>query len=213
MGARSRRRVGILGGTFDPVHAGHLAIAKAVRDELHLDELILVPAGDPYLRTRSPEAPAEARAEMVALAIRGESRLRLSRVDLERGGPSYSVDTIADLREELGSGAELFYIVGADTLEQLPDWKDPGRLREEAAIVCVGRPGERDPNSLSAEHPGAKAIYVRGPMMAVSGQEIRARLQAGKSIGDLVPASVVEYIENHGLYRRSAPSGGECDIE
>ena len=210
MTGRPRPRVGILGGTFDPVHLGHVGIAVAARDELALDEVVFVPAGVPYLRACQPVATPEARAQMVAIAIHGESTFRLSRADIDRPGPSYSVDTVAAVQREFGHRVDLFFIVGADSLVQIAEWRDPERLSVEARIVCVGRPGENEVAALPEGHPGADAVFVQGPMVGVSGTEIRTRIRAGESVAEMVPPGVAEFIERHRLYREdNAAKGGE----
>ena len=206
LSSRPSRRVGVLGGTFDPIHSAHLAVARAALRELRLDEVLFVPAADPYLRAAPPVASAAERAEMVRLAVGDEPRFRLSTVDMERGGPSYSVDTVHDLREELGPETKLFVIVGADALEQLPEWRRPDELLRDATLVCVGRPGELAPEALPAGHPGRNALYVEGPMLDVSSTAIRERVAAGSPLGEDVPPRVAEFIVEHGVYRHQGAS-------
>ncbi len=200
MSSRPRRRVGVLGGTFDPIHAAHLAVARAVLEEMQLDEVLFVPAAEPYLRVAPPVASAAERAEMVRLAVRNEPRFHVSRVDIERGGPSYSVDTVRDLLEELGPETDLFLIVGADALERLPEWRSPDELLRKAGLVCVGRSAEQTPDTLPGGHPGRSARYVQGPMLDTSSTEIRRRIAAGLPPGDEVSQQVAEYISKRGLY-------------
>ena len=200
MSARPSRLVGVLGGTFDPIHSAHLSVARAVLRELSLDEVLFVPAADPYLRSSPPVASAADRVEMARLAIQDEPPFRVSTVDIEREGPSYSVDTVRDLREELGPETELFLIVGADAIERLPVWRSPGELLRKAGLVCVGRPGEPTPDTFPAGHPGRSARYVPGPMLNMSSTEIRRRIAAGLPPGDEVSQQVAEYISKRGLY-------------
>ncbi|MBM3959867.1 MAG: nicotinate (nicotinamide) nucleotide adenylyltransferase [SAR202 cluster bacterium] len=193
-------RVGIFGGTFDPIHTGHLGVAQAVREALALDIVLFVPAARPRLRA-APVAGIEQRVEMTRLAIDGRPWARLSLVDVVRAGPAYSIDTISDIRRELGPAAQLFLIIGADALLSLPDWRQPDRIASMATIVCVGRPGGLHPDSLPVGHPGRCALYVEGPMLDVAASEIRERLASGVHMPGMVPEAVQKYIASHGLYR------------
>lgn len=195
------RRIGIFGGTFDPIHTGHLGAAEAVKIALHLDVVLFVPAARPRLRGSSPRAAIQHRIEMTALAIRDLPWAELSMVDAVRPGPAYSVDTIADIRRDSGRDASLYLIVGADALRSLPEWKDPDRIATLATLVCVGRPGEIQPEGLPEGHPGRSAQYVEGPMVGVAATDVRARLAAGDPLAEVVPAAVRRYIELHCLYR------------
>lgn len=200
---RIKSRIGVLGGTFDPVHNGHLAVASAVFNVLELTRVLFVPAARPWIKesgTGRDVSPIEHRVAMVKLAIEGREGFELSRVDADRPGLSYSVDTISDLRTKYGHAAELLLILGADALEELPRWREPERLREMCTLVCVGRPGAVRPEDLPPDHPGHGAQFVSGPMLAVSATEIRACVSDGLSIDGLVPAPVAAYVERHGLY-------------
>lgn len=197
--SESGPRIGVFGGTFDPIHHGHLAIARAAAAALHLDQVIFVPSGNPYLRS-VPKASAELRLKMVAAAVAGEPQFSVSRVDVDRPGPSYSLDTLADLRRVLPPKSELFLIIGADILMQLDRWHDPQRLLQEAKLVCVGRPGFTRPERLPPGHPGRAALFVEGPMFEVSATEVRARLARGTGAEALVPAAVLDIIRANHLY-------------
>jgi len=197
-------KIGILGGTFDPVHNGHLAIADEARVRLGLDEILFVPAGCPRLRTSSLLAAAEQRVQMVRLAINGIPYCRLSTVEIERPGPSCSVDTVAELKSQLKRGEELFFILGWDNLAELPRWREPWRLIKLCRLVAVPRPGNSLPDLkvLEQKVPGLvrRVILLDVPHLEISASEIRRRVARGLSISHLVPAPVAEYIREQGLY-------------
>ena len=197
----SRSRVGVLGGTFDPVHNGHLAIAQLVRRELDLTEVLLVPAPRPWMKDGKVDARAQDRLAMIDLAIAGHPGLRSSRVDIDRPGPTYSIDTIRDLKRQLGSDADIHFIVGADTLKEMVDWRDDDRIFEECTVVAVARPGHPHPEQLPAEHPGRSALFVGGPLVDVSASDVRRRVRRGEPIGEMVPSEVALFIRERGLYR------------
>jgi len=199
---RIRSRIGVLGGTFDPVHNGHLAIATAVFNVLELTSVLFVPAARPWMKTFGVGVSSiDHWIAMVKLATEDREGFELSTVDAERGGPSYSVDTITDLRAEYGRASELLLILGADALEEFPRWREPERLVSMCTMVCVGRPGSGLPEELPAGHPGRDAQFVSGPMLSINATDIRARVASGVSIQGLVGASVNAYIERHGLYK------------
>lgn len=197
-------KMGVLGGTFDPVHNGHLAVADEVRWRLGLGGVIFVPAGQPWLRANSPISAAEHRVQMVRLAIAGRPYLDLSTVEVERAGPSYTVDTIAELKERLGSRDELFFILGCDNFAELPKWHEPARLVRLCSLVVVPRPGYPFPDlkSLSAAIPGlaGSVMLLESPRVDISASEIRRRVARGLPIGHLVPEAVARYIREHRLY-------------
>ena len=202
--SRISSRIGVLGGTFDPVHNGHIGIATAVFNVLELTSVLFIPADRPWMKESSTGRSVSSidhRIAMVELAIRDREGFELSMVDADRGRPSYSVDTISDLREVFGHASELFLILGADALEELPRWRDPERLVSMCTLVCVGRPGSGLPEGLPIDHPGRKAQFVSGPMLPVSATEIRARESEGLPIDGFVNNSVVAYIEENGLYQ------------
>ena len=201
-------KLGILGGTFDPIHCGHLIVAEEVRVRLGLERVTFIPAGEPWLREGGGIASRGHRLQMVRLAIGSNPFFDLSTIELEREGPSYSIDTIIALREELGPGADLYFIIGPDALAQLPLWKEPGRILELCHVVAVRRP-EYSPDlaSLDSAIPGASAriIHVETPWIEVSSTEVRNRIRDGLSIKYLVPERVEQHIREHGLYL--PPSG------
>ena len=197
--------IGLLGGTFDPIHKGHLIVAEEVRSELGLAEVLLVPAGQPRLRSENPVAAVEHRLEMVRLAIADKPYFKLSTMEIERDGPSYTVDTIAELKAQLDDGDQLFFILGWDSLAQIPEWKEPSRLIEMCYLVAVPRPGYLRPKlkAFKAAIPGLsqRVIFMENPEVDISASEIRGRVARGLSIRHLVPEPVNRYIKEHGLYR------------
>ncbi len=196
--------VGILGGTFDPIHLGHLIIAQEARLKLRLNEILFIPAGQPWLKVNKPITPANHRVEMVRLAITDNPHFKLSNVEIERAGFSYSVDTVSILRQQLGNGTKLFFILGYDSLAELPSWKEPHRLIEMCQLVAIPRLGCVQPNleSLEATIPGItkSTILLDTPLIDIRSSEIRRHVIEGLSIRYLVPDNVERYIMEEGLY-------------
>ena len=198
--------IGVLGGTFDPIHMGHLIIAEEVRARLDLAEVLFVPAGQPWLKLNNANAisPPEHRVEMVRLAIADEPAFKLSTMEIDRPGPSYTVDTIAELRNQIGVGDKLFFILGWDNLNQLPRWHQPLRLVKLCHLVPLRRVGFTSPDldSLEAAIPGLaeSLVMLDTPQIEISASEIRARVARELSIHQLVPEAVERYIIEHGLY-------------
>ena len=196
-------RIGILGGTFDPIHLGHLIIAEEVRIKLGLNEIIFIPTGQPWLKVDHSVTPAIQRTEIVRLAIKGNPYFKLCTLEVERTGPSYSVDTVAALREQLGA-QPLFFILGSDSIEELPLWKEPSRLGQMCKFVVVPRVGLSPPdlNSLEIAIPGVtdKVIQLDARVIDISSAEIRTRLAQGLSVRYLVPDEVGRYIARKELY-------------
>jgi nicotinate-nucleotide adenylyltransferase len=182
-------RVGVFGGTFDPVHVGHLAIANAALEELGLDHVYFVPARRSPLKEGGPIAGAEDRVAMLTAAIAGEPRFRVSPLELDRKGPSFTVDTLEALRGE----GELFLILGSDAYADFDRWREPGRIRGLATIVLAARPGA--PNAPQG------VPMLDSPLMDISSRELRARAARGRSLRYLVPEAALRYIEEHRLYR------------
>jgi nicotinate-nucleotide adenylyltransferase len=197
-------KIGVLGGTFDPIHLAHLAVAGAVKAELDLAEVVFMPAGQPWLKANNYISAAEHRVQMVRLAIAGKSYFRLSTMEIDRPGPSYTVDTMAELRGQIGTEDELYFILGWDNLAELPRWREPARLIQLCYLVAVPRPGYPIPEltKLGKDIPGLskRVIVMDKPQLDISATEIRERLSRGKPINDLVPKVVAEYIRRHGLY-------------
>ncbi|GAA3300879.1 MULTISPECIES: nicotinate-nucleotide adenylyltransferase [Dactylosporangium] len=192
-------RVGIMGGTFDPIHHGHLVAASEVADRFGLDQVVFVPTGEPWQKSGSAVSPAEDRYLMTVIATASNPRFQVSRVDIDRGGTTYTVDTLRDLRAAYGPEAELFFITGADALGKILSWKDAADLFELAHFVGVTRPGF----DLSAEHlPADRVSLVQVPAMAISSTDCRRRVEEGKPVWYLVPDGVVQYIAKRSLYRK-----------
>jgi len=196
--------IGVMGGTFDPIHKGHLIVAEEVRARLNQPEILFVPAGQPWLKANSPIAAAEHRIQMVHLAIADKPYCKLSTMEIERAGASYTVDTIAELEGQLRAGDELFFILGWENLAELPQWHEPSRLIKMCYLVAVPRPGYPPPdlNSLEADIPGLShsVILLDTPKIDISASAIRNRVVHGLSISHLVPEPVERYIKEHGLY-------------
>lgn len=193
-GAR-RPRLGVMGGTFDPIHHGHLAAASEVQRSFDLDEVIFVPTGQPY--QKSGVSQAEHRYLMTAIATASNPRFTVSRVDIDRPGPTYTIDTLRDLRK-LRPDADLFFISGADAVAQILEWKDQKELWSLAHFVAVSRPG----HALSIRglpEQGVSSLEV--PALAISSTDCRARVDRGYPVWYLVPDGVVQYISKHHLYR------------
>lgn len=198
-------QTGVLGGTFDPPHNAHLAIAEEARIRLKLDEVLFLPAGQPWMKAGHKISPAEHRLKMTRLAIEGRPCFKISTIELEQSGPSYSVDTLAKLKAQSGGAAEFYFIMGWDGLTQLPRWKEPSRLIKMCFIVAVSRPG--------CEHPDLKALEIKIPGISnkviildnlkinISATAIRERVKQGLPICHLVPESVEKYIKENRLYQ------------
>jgi len=189
-------RLGVFGGTFDPVHVGHLAIAHAALESVPLDRVLFVIAKVSPLKQRGPVASEADRLRMLELAIAGEPRFAVSRVELDREGPSYTVDTL----EHLAGRDELFLILGSDAIADLPRWKDPERIGRLATLLVAERPG-------APERVGdAPIVRFDAPRLDISSRELRARAARGRSLRYLVPEPVLAHIEARGLYRAEGPT-------
>ena len=196
-------RIGVFGGTFDPIHIGHLIAAKRATDLLHLDEMLFVPAGEPWFKAGEPVTAAEHRMNMVYLAVESNPRFRVCGVEIARPGPSYTVDTLEQLRASAPDGSEFFLVLGLDALAELHRWRRPERVLELATVVGVSRPGaEFDQNALNSALPCAagRVIMLDVPLVDVGATELRRLAAEGSSLRYLVPDSVDEYIREHGLY-------------
>ena len=196
--------IGVLGGTFDPVHNGHLILAEEARARLNLTEIIFVPAGHPWLKADRPISPAEHRLQMLRLAIADKPYFKLSTLEIERAGPSYTIDTITELQGQLGRGNELFFILGWGSLAELPQWRDAVRLIKLCYLVAVPRPGYSLPDikALETVIPGLsqRVVLMDKPEIDISASEIRNRVAQGLSIRHLVPDAVDRYIKQQRLY-------------
>ena len=194
-------RLGVLGGTFDPPHTGHLVLAEHAREQLGLGKVLWVPAGEPWRKPDRRVTPGEQRAEMVALAIEGNEAFELSRLEIERAGPSYSVETLEALRAQYPDD-ELVFIIGRDALLDLPDWRRPERLVELATLAVAPRAG-RD---VVDAPPGldARIEQIDMPRIDISATDLRSRAAEGRSLRYLVPDAVERYIRERGLYKAPA---------
>ena len=197
-------KIGVLGGTFDPLHKAHIMVAEEARARLDLAEVLFVPAGQPPLKEDSPILAVEHRIQMVRLVIAFYPYFKLSTIEINRPGLSFTVDTIVELRDKLSDGDELFFIVGWDSLAQFPEWKEPSRLVKMCRLVAVPRPGYSLPDldSLDAVIPGLRQslIVLDKPEVDINATEIRERVAHGLSIDHLVPEPVAKYIKQHKLY-------------
>ena len=197
-------KIGVLGGTFDPIHIGHLKVAEEVTASLNLSEVIFMLAGQPWLKADNLISLAEHRLEMIRLALAGKANFKLSTMEIERPGLTYTVDTMAELERQLGSKDELFFILGWDNLTQLPQWHEPSRLIKLCRLVAVPRVDFPIPDltSLEAAIPGLSksVILLDEPHIDINASEIRERVAQGLSISQLVPEPVERYIKEHKLY-------------
>jgi nicotinate-nucleotide adenylyltransferase len=187
-----------MGGTFDPIHNGHLVAASEVAHLFSLDEVVFVPTGKPWLKSEQKVTAAEDRYLMTVIATASNPRFSVSRVDIERSGATYTIDTLRDIREIYGPGAELFFITGADALAQMLRWRDMDELFTLAHFIGCTRPGHQlsDPGL-----PNGRVSLVEVPALAISSTECRQRVRSGEPIWYLVPDGIVQYINKRGLYR------------
>jgi nicotinate-nucleotide adenylyltransferase len=193
-------RLGVMGGTFDPIHHGHLVAASEVAHLFALDSVVFVPTGQPWQKTERSVSDPESRYLMTVIATADDPRFTVSRVDIEREGPTYTVDTLRDLHEQ-HPDADLYFITGADALGSILTWRDPDEILERAHLVAVTRPG----HDVSAAHlPEGTASIVEIPALAISSTDCRARVAQGAPISYLVPAGVDRFIAKTGLYRADA---------
>ena len=194
--------IGILGGTFDPVHLGHLLLAEEARVKLELSEVLFVPAGQPWLKVNRSITAAIHRVEMVRRAIATNPYFELCTLEVERSGPSYTVDTMITLQRQLGSQASFFFILGCDTLAELPSWKEPNRLVQMCRLVVATRLGSRDLKHLEVSMPGLldEVIQLDMPVIGISSSQIRERIAQRLSIRYLVPDEVEKYIVEQKIY-------------
>lgn len=191
------RKIGVMGGTFDPIHHGHLVAASEVAALFDLDEVVFVPTGEPWQKSERRVSPAEHRYLMTVIATASNPRFWVSRVDIDRPGPTYTADTIRDIAAQR-PGAELFFITGADALAQILSWKDADVALRMARFIGVTRPGY----VLSDAHlPSDTVTLLDIPAMAISSSDCRDRVKSGLPVWYLVPDGVVQYINKHRLYR------------
>ena len=195
MSLERRHRLGVMGGTFDPLHQGHLVAASEVAWRFELDEVVFVPTGSPWQKSQvlSPED----RYVMTVIGTARDARFTVSRVDIDRDGPTFTVDTLADLARERGDDTDLFFITGADALAQILSWRSPDEVLRLAHLIAVSRPG----HPLADPGLGANAVsLVEVPALAISSTDIRRRVAAGEPISYLVPEGVERYVAKRRLY-------------
>ena len=196
-----KQRLGVMGGTFDPIHHGHLVAASEVQARFALDEVVFVPTGQPWQKADRKVSQAEDRYLMTTIATASNPRFSVSRVDIERGGPTYTVDTLRDIRALRGDDVELFFITGADALSQILTWKGADQLWDLAQFVGVSRPGVPLGESDIAHLPEDKVTLLEVPALSISSTACRERVRTGLPIWYLVPDGIVQYIAKRGLYR------------
>ena len=198
-------RIGLFGGTFDPPHVGHLALAEWARDALRLDRVLLVPAGRPPHKGRARLSSVTHRVAMTRLAARDNRAFTVSTLETRRDGPSFTVDTLRALRRR-EPRARIFLLIGADSLEEFPGWHDPRGILSLATLAVADRPGvragaRRPARAADGLPRGARVAWLRNPGLDLSSSAIRARVRAGRTVRYLVPDAVARYIARHRLYR------------
>jgi nicotinate-nucleotide adenylyltransferase len=193
--------VGILGGTFDPVHNGHLLLAEQAREQLSLDEVLFIPAGDPWRKAHREITPADHRVAMLRLAVEGNDAFGISDLELTRSGPTYTADTLEALAGERLDDA-FWFILGADALADLPNWREPERIVRHALLAVAPREAQEvNVAALNMPALAGRIVSFTCPRLDTSSTEIRERAAAGRSLRYLVPDAVREYIESQALYR------------
>lgn len=192
-------RIGVMGGTFDPIHHGHLVAASEVADRFHLDEVIFVPTGQPWQKEGKTISAAEDRYLMTVIATAANPRFSVSRVDIDRGGPTYTIDTLRDLRE-LYPDEALYFITGADALSSIMSWHDWEEMFQLAEFVGVTRPGYELREDMLPADIQERVHPVEIPAMAISSTDCRTRAAEGRPVWYLVPDGVVQYISKNSLY-------------
>lgn len=198
-------KVGIMGGTFDPPHIAHLIMAEVARVRLELDKVVFIPSGDPWMKSDHIVTSAEKRVEMVSLAIATNPAFSLSLIEVNRPGPTYTIDTIEQLLGEVGCDAGLFLLLGWDSVAELPSWKAPYRISKMARVVALPRTGFAKPDLAGLEKAmpgiGDRIVYIDEPSLSISSTCIRQRVMEGKSVRYMVPDAVRQYIIEHNLYK------------
>ena len=190
-----------MGGTFDPIHHGHLVAASEVASFFDLDEVVFVPTNQPWQKSERQVSSAEDRYLMTVIATASNPRFTVSRVDIERGGVTYTIDTLRDLRAERGEDVDLFFITGADALAQILTWRDVGKLFDLAHFVGCTRPGVELASPVIAQLPADKITLMEVPALAISSTNCRERVEEQEPIWYLVPDGIVQYIAKRGLYQ------------
>jgi nicotinate-nucleotide adenylyltransferase len=195
------RRLGVMGGTFDPIHYGHLVTAEEALVQFALDEVVFVPTGQPWMKEGSEVSPSEDRYLMTVIATASNPRFRVSRIEVEREGPTYTVDTLRGLAAE-NPDAELYFSTGADAMFEIFEWKDTDEVLALAHFIAATRPGydlRRFEAATATKHPNVSIMNI--PALAISSTDVRTRVREGRPIRYLVPEGVKSYVEKAGLYR------------
>lgn len=204
-GATGRRSIGIMGGTFDPIHYGHLVTAEVARYAFQLDHVVFLPSGRPPHKEGRRVSDGEHRYLMVVIASVDNANFRVSRMELDRSGKSYTIDTVREFRRRHGPAVDLWFITGADAIVEMMAWKEPGELLRECRFIAATRPGHSlDIESLSPL-AGDRIVPLQVPALAISSSDIRRRVSEEQPIRYLVPPSVENYIHKHRLYRERVP--------
>jgi nicotinate-nucleotide adenylyltransferase len=202
-------RLGIMGGTFDPIHFGHLVTAEEALVQFNLDRVIFMPAGHPVLKSKQRVTPPEDRYLMTVIATAANPDFDVSRMEVDRPGPTYTVDTLRGLRDEYGPDTEIFFITGADAVWDIVGWKDAGQIADLATFIAATRPGT-DLDAVRAAHGGQasqfRIEYIEVPALAISSTDLRARVRERRALRYLTPEAVGAYIEKQGLYREDGPA-------
>jgi nicotinate-nucleotide adenylyltransferase len=192
-------RIGVLGGTFDPIHIAHLLLAEQAREQLALDVVLFIPAGDPWRKAGREVAPAAARLAMTRLAVEPYEAFEVDDCEVRRAGPTYTVETLRELHARYGAEEDLFLLLGGDALSDLPYWHDPSGIAEEAMVVVAPRRDAVSPESLP--FPPERVLTIEMPDIAISSTDLRQRARYGRSLRFFVPDAVASYIEENGLYQ------------
>ena len=205
-------KVGILGGTFDPIHIGHLAIADDVRQGLGLDQVLFMPAGQPWMKEGRAISEPHHRLNMVKIGVRSKPHFKVSSVEIGHAGPTYTVDTLRTLQQQEALRGDCYFIVGEDSYANFSGWKEPSGILKLCTLVVVGRPGYPPDRSrlhdIEQMSPTGKVIFRDGPLVDISGTAIRHRVTQGYSIQEMVPREVIKYIEANYLYRKPEVANG-----
>lgn len=197
---KKNQKIGLFGGTFDPVHNGHLIIAEYLRDELHLDEIWFIPTGKHPLKDNRQITSVEHRLNMLRLAIADNEKFKISEIEIHRPGISYTIDTLNELTDKYrDSQPRFYYFIGMDNVNELPKWKDPHRILEKCQVVAFGRPGFQPQPEARQFVPRIQFVHV--PLLEISSTFVRQRIKEGRSVRYIVPKEVERYIYEKALYR------------
>jgi nicotinate-nucleotide adenylyltransferase len=194
-------RIGVMGGTFDPIHYGHLVTAEEAQQQFELDEVVFVPTGKPWMKEHEKLSPAEDRYLMTVIATASNPRFRVSRMEVDRDGPTYTVDTLRELKTELGDDTDLYFVTGADAVLEIFQWKEHEDLFQLAHFIAATRPGYDMAGFEALAPTNAHVITMNIPALAISSTDVRTRVAQGRPIRYLVPEGVKSYVEKAGLYR------------